>query len=172
VERDRPAHGPHRHRVERGGTGGRARPAPPVTGNSRAGADQPLQRAAETCELAGLAASAEPDDDLREWDYGDYEGLTTPEIRASRPGWTLWRDGCPNGETAAEVGLRADRVAARLAGVDGVAVAFAHGHLLRVLAARWCGLPPEAGAVLALDPATVSTLGCEREQRVIRRWNA
>jgi probable phosphoglycerate mutase len=132
----------------------------------------PLQRASETCRLAGLADHATADDDLREWDYGDYEGLTTPEIRASRPTWTLWRDGCPNGETAAEVGMRADRVVARLAAVEsGVAVVFAHGHLLRVLAARWCALPPEAGAVLALDPATVSALGREREQRVIRRWN-
>jgi broad specificity phosphatase PhoE len=133
----------------------------------------PLQRAAETCRLAGLSATAIVDDDLREWDYGDYEGLTTPEIRATRPGWSLWRDGCPGGEDAAAVGARADRVVARLAAIDsGAAVVFAHGHLLRVLAARWIGLGPEAGALLALDPATVSALGWEREQRVIRRWNA
>jgi probable phosphoglycerate mutase len=132
----------------------------------------PLRRAAETCALAGLDAAAETDDDLREWDYGDYEGLTTPEIRATRPGWTLWRDGCPDGEDAAAVGARADRVVARLASLEtGVAVVFAHGHLLRVLAARWAGFTPEAGAVFALDPATVSALASEREQRVIRRWN-
>ena len=132
----------------------------------------PRRRAIQTCELAGLGAAAQVDDDLREWEYGDYEGLTTPEIRAARPGWVMWRDGCPNGETAAEVGKRADRVVARLAAIEsGVAVVFSHGHLLRVLGARWAGLPPEAGAVLALDPATVSTLGWEREQRVIRGWN-
>jgi len=131
----------------------------------------PRRRATETCRLAGLG-EVQIDDDLQEWDYGDYEGLTTPEIRADRPGWNLWRDGCPNGETAADVAARADRVVARLRAVDGVAVVFAHGHVLRVLGARWAGLAPEAGAVLALDPATLSTLGWEREQRVIRRWNA
>ena len=137
----------------------------------------PRQRAVQTCELAGLGAGAQiadvqADDDLREWDYGDYEGLTTPEIRATRPGWDMWRDGCPNGETAADVGARADRVVARLAAIgDGIAVVFAHGHLLRVLGARWAGLPPEDGAVFALDPATVSVLGWERERRVIRGWN-
>ena len=131
----------------------------------------PRQRAIETCRLAGLGDYAEVDDDLQEWDYGDYEGLTTPEIRATRPDWNLWRDGCPNGETAAVVAARADRVVARLLAVDGAAVVFAHGHLLRILAARWAELAPEAGAVLALDPATVSTLGWERDQRVIRRWN-
>ena len=133
----------------------------------------PRQRAAETCRLAGLGDAAQTDDDLREWDYGDYEGLTTPQIREHRPDWNLWRDGCPNGEKAADVAARADRVVARLLATEGeVAVVFAHGHLLRVLGARWAGLPPEAGAVLALDPATVSTLGWEREQRVLRRWNA
>ncbi|MDQ1684704.1 MAG: hypothetical protein QOC82_1441 [Frankiaceae bacterium] len=132
----------------------------------------PRSRATETCRLAGLGDVAEIDADLSEWDYGDYEGLTTPEIRANRPGWNLWRDGCPNGESAADVGARADQVVRRLAAVQGVAIVFAHGHLLRVLGARWVGLPPEAGAVLALDPATVSALGWEREQPVIRRWNA
>lgn len=131
----------------------------------------PRQRAIETCRLAGLGDHAQVDDDLQEWDYGDYEGLTTPEIWASRPGWNLWRDGCPGGETAADVAARADRVVAKLTAAHGTAVVFAHGHLLRVLGARWAGLPPEAGAVLALDPATVSTLGWEREQRVIRGWN-
>jgi probable phosphoglycerate mutase len=131
----------------------------------------PLTRASETCRLAGLGDRAETDDDLREWDYGDYEGRTTAEIRTARPDWTLWRDGCPNGESAADVGARADRVIARLRAADGTTVVFAHGHLLRVLAARWVGLAPEAGALLALDPATLSALGWEREQPVVRRWN-
>ncbi|MDQ1747760.1 MAG: hypothetical protein QOD07_2023 [Frankiaceae bacterium] len=133
----------------------------------------PRRRALDTCRLAGLGADAEVDDDLREWDYGAYEGLTTPQIRSTRPDWDQWRDGCPDGETALRVGERADRVIARLLASDAkVAVLFAHGHLLRVLGARWAELPPEAGAVLFLDPATVSTLGWERERRVIRRWNA
>jgi len=133
----------------------------------------PRQRAIDTCRLAGLGDVAQIDDDLQEWDYGDDEGLTTPEIRAARPGWDMWRDGCPNGETSADVGARADRVVARLGAIEsGTAVVFAHGHLLRVLGARWAGLPPETGGVLALDPATVSALGSERERRVIRRWNA
>jgi broad specificity phosphatase PhoE len=132
----------------------------------------PLQRARETCELAGLAAHAEVVDDLREWDYGDYEGLTTAEIRETRPEWTVWRDGCPGGESAAGVGARADRVVDRLRDIDGEVVVFAHGHLLRVLGARWCGLAAEAGAVLALDTARLSVLGWEREQPVLRMWNA
>lgn len=132
----------------------------------------PLRRARETCELAGLAASAHVDDDLHEWEYGDYEGLTTAHIRESRPGWTVWRDGCPGGESAADVGVRADRVVSRLRDIDGDVAVFAHGHLLRVLGARWCGLDPEAGAVLALDTATICRLGWEREQPVIRTWNS
>ena len=131
----------------------------------------PLQRARETCELAGLGDVAVDDADLVEWDYGDYDGVTTAEIRETRPGWVLWRDGCPNGETADEVGLRADRVITRAREADGDVVAFAHGHLLRVLAACWIGLPPTDGALLALDTATVSVLGYEREQAVVRRWN-
>jgi broad specificity phosphatase PhoE len=132
----------------------------------------PLQRARETCELAGLGHGVEVIDDLREWDYGDYEGLTTPQIRESRPAWTVWRDGCPGGESAADVGARADRVVARLREVEGDVAVFAHGHLLRVLGARWCGLAPEAGAVLALDTATLCRVGWEREQPVVRMWNA
>jgi broad specificity phosphatase PhoE len=131
----------------------------------------PLTRARETCRLAGLDAGAVVDDDLREWDYGDYEGVTTSAIREQHPDWTIWRDGCPGGETADDVGRRADRVVTRLREADGAAVVFAHGHLLRVLAARWCGLAATAGAVLALDTATVSVLGWEREQSVIRTWN-
>jgi len=131
----------------------------------------PLQRASETCGIAGYADAAQPDDDLQEWDYGDYEGLTTDEIRADRPGWTLWRDGCPGGETVEEVGARVDRVIERARAVDGDTVVFSHGHLLRVLAARWVQLDPTAGALLALDTATVSVLGWEREQAVVRQWN-
>ena len=132
----------------------------------------PLQRALDTRRLAGLGDAAEITEDLREWDYGDYEGVTTAEIRASRPDWNLWRDGCPGGEDAAAVGARADRVLARLDGLEGAVALFAHGHVLRVLAARWLGLGPEAGALLALGTATLSVLGYERETRVIRRWNA
>ena len=131
----------------------------------------PLQRARDTCSLAGYGARADVDDDLQEWDYGDFEGVTTDEIRASRPGWTLWRDGCPHGETAAQVTERADRVITRVRAQGADAVAFAHGHLLRVLAARWVGLGASAGALFALDTATVSVLGWEREQAVIRGWN-
>jgi len=130
----------------------------------------PLQRARETCALAGFDSCA-VDDDLQEWDYGDYDGVTTDQIRAQRPGWSLWRDGCPHGESAADVGARADRVVARARATEGDVVAFSHGHLLRVLAARWVGLDAEAGALLALDTATVSVLGWEREQAVVRRWN-
>jgi broad specificity phosphatase PhoE len=131
----------------------------------------PLQRAAETCRLAGLGDRAERRDDLLEWDYGEYDGVTTKQIRETRPDWSLWRDGCPGGETAADVGARADRLIAELAGLEGDAALFAHGHVLRVLGARWAGLGPEAGAVIALDTATLSLLGYERERRVIRRWN-
>jgi probable phosphoglycerate mutase len=132
----------------------------------------PLRRAVETCELAGLGAQAEVRDDLHEWDYGDYEGLTTPQIRERRPDWYLWRDGCPGGESAADVGRRVDRVVAELREADGDAALFAHGHVLRVLTARWLGLDPEKGALFALATATLSVLGWERETAVIRVWNA
>ena len=108
----------------------------------------PLRRAVETCELAGLGELAQVREDLHEWDYGDYEGLTTPQIQERRPDWSLLRDGCPNGETAADVGARADRVIAEVRGLDGDAIAFGHGHMLRVLGARWVRLPPEDGALL------------------------
>jgi probable phosphoglycerate mutase len=143
----------------------------------------PLQRARETCELAGLGDRAQVDADLREWDYGDYEGLTTEQIRATRPGWTVF-DGVPDGETIEAVGDRADRVIARIAAVDGPvdgpidgpidgAVAlFSHGHMLRVLGTRWVGLPPLDARFFALDTATLSVLGYEHETRVLKRWNA
>jgi broad specificity phosphatase PhoE len=132
----------------------------------------PLSRALESCRLAGFGDVAQVRDDLREWDYGDYEGRTTPEVREERPGWTLWSGGVPGGETAAEVGARADRLIAELRAIDGDSAVFAHGHLLRVLGARWVGLEPEDGRWLALDPATISVLGYERETPVIRQWNA
>jgi probable phosphoglycerate mutase len=129
----------------------------------------PLQRAAETARLAGV--DAEVRDELREWDYGTYEGRTTIDIRQERPGWTLWRDGVPDGETADEVGRRVDRVVDEVRAVDGDVALFAHGHVLRVLAARWLGLSPDNGRLFALDPATISILGYERETPVIRLWN-
>jgi broad specificity phosphatase PhoE len=132
----------------------------------------PLSRALDTCREAGLGDQAELTDDLCEWDYGEYEGITTAEIRERRPGWNLWRDGCPGGETAADVGRRTDRVLESLAKLDGDAAVFAHGHVLRVLTARWLGLSPEAGALFKLDTGTLSALGYERETRVITRWNA
>ncbi len=131
----------------------------------------PLRRARETCELAGFGDLAELDDDLREWDYGDYEGLTTPEIRAGRPDWDLWRDGCPGGEQPADVAERADRVLARARAAGGDALSFAHGHILRVTAARWIGLGPDGGARLALGAGAVGVLGFERETEVVASWN-
>jgi broad specificity phosphatase PhoE len=132
----------------------------------------PMKRARDTCALAGLGGPAVVDDDLREWDYGDYEGLTTAAIRADRPDWSLWRDGCPGGETADDVGARVDRVIARIRATDGPIAVFGHGHALRVLGARWVDLDATEGTVLALDTATVSRLGWEREQPVVRVWNA
>ena len=131
----------------------------------------PLARAAETCRLAGLGDVAEPREELMEWDYGAYEGRETIDIRKERPGWTLWRDGVPEGETIAQVQARVDRVIAELRSVAGDAAVFAHGHLLRMLAARWLGLEPAAGRLFALDPATISILGYERETAVVQMWN-
>ena len=131
----------------------------------------PLRRAHETAELAGFGAAAQAREDLGEWDYGEYEGRTTKEIRSERPDWSLWRDGAPGGESPADVGRRADRVVEeiRAAGVD--TLVFGHGHQLRVLAARWLGLEPAEGRLFALDTGTLSALGYERETPVIRRWN-
>ena len=131
----------------------------------------PLARAAESARLAGYEV-AEERDKLREWDYGAYEGRRTVDIREERPGWTLWTDGVPEGETAADVAARVDAVLDELRATEGAVLVFAHGHLLRVLAVRWIGLEPEVGRLLALDPATVSVLGHERETPVIRVWNA
>jgi broad specificity phosphatase PhoE len=129
----------------------------------------PLCRASETCALAGYEGLAEPD--LMEWDYGSYEGRTSAEIRADRPGWTLWMDGVIDGERAADVGRRVDRVIERARLVDGDVLCVAHGHLLRVLAARWLGLPPVAGRLFALDAGAVSVLGWEHDAPVVFHWN-
>jgi broad specificity phosphatase PhoE len=138
----------------------------------------PATRARETCDLCGLGAQAQVREDLLEWDYGDYEGLTTPEIRVQRPGWLLWRDGCPGGERALDVGARADRVIAELGASAGETAAqtgdtavFSHGHMLRVLGARWISLGPEGGGRLGLSTAAICVLGSERETPVIARWN-
>jgi probable phosphoglycerate mutase len=132
----------------------------------------PLQRARETCRIVGLDDVAEVDEDLEEWDYGDYEGLTTEQIRASRPGWTVFGDGVmPGGEDIGEVGARADRVIARADAVEGPVALVAHGHILRILGARWIGDAPLEAANLALDTATLCVLGYEHERKVIRSWN-
>jgi broad specificity phosphatase PhoE len=131
----------------------------------------PLSRAAETCRLAGLGDHAEERHQLVEWNYGEYEGLTTPQIREAIPGWNLWRDGCPGGETADEVGARVDPLITELQALSGDAALFAHGHLLRVLTVRRIGLRPNMGACLALSTAAVSMLGYERETPVVWLWN-
>jgi broad specificity phosphatase PhoE len=134
----------------------------------------PLSRARRTCELAGFGDRARVDPDLAEWDYGEYEGRKTAEIRKERPGWVLFRDGCPSGESAARVGARVDRVIERLRAVEGDALVFSHGHCLSVLGVRWVGLPAEQGGVLSLRAAGVSVLGYHYapEEPVIRVWNA
>ncbi len=131
----------------------------------------PLSRAADTAALAGFGAVAIRDPDLQEWDYGDLEGRLTVDIQEIHRGWSIWHGPWPGGETIADVGVRADRVLTRLAAVDGDALVVAHGHLLRVLAARWLGLPPASGGLFALGTATVSRLGHERETAVIESWN-
>lgn len=131
----------------------------------------PLQRARETCRLAGLTDPA-VDPDLIEWNYGQYEGITTPQIRATAPGWLIFRDGCPGGETPAEVGARADRVIGRVRAIDGDVAVFAHGHVLRVLVARWLGLPPAAGQHFLLDTGTLNVLGYYQGVPAVKTWNA
>jgi probable phosphoglycerate mutase len=131
----------------------------------------PLERARETCRLAGYGAEAQTDPHLVEWDYGDYEGRTTAEIQQEVPGWSLWDWGVPHGETAAQVGARAELVIQRALEAGGDVALFAHGHILRILAARWLGLDADAGRFFALDTASLSTLGYEHSTRVITRWN-
>lgn len=134
----------------------------------------PLQRAARTCELAGFGDVAEIDRDLVEWDYGEYEGRRTVDIRREVPGWSILRDGCPGGETLAQIGARADRVITRVRALDANVLLFSSGHFLRVLAARWLGLGPECGRLVVLGTTSLSELGYEhtRDEPVIRLWNA
>jgi probable phosphoglycerate mutase len=131
----------------------------------------PLQRARETCGLAGLGEGAVVDPDLAEWDYGSYDGVTTEQIRQTRPTWDLFADGAPGGETAAQVGERVDRIVARIRHADGDVACVAHSHVLRVLAARWLGLDPTRGRSFVMGPAAFSELGREREHPVVIRWN-
>jgi len=131
----------------------------------------PLQRALETCRLAGFGERAQVRPDLVEWDYGRYEGLTSRQIEEIHPNWSLWRDGGPGGEKAADVGCRADRIIAEVRGVSGDVLIFAHGHVLRVLASRWLGEPPEGGCHYALQTATLSVLSYEHADPVLQRWN-
>jgi probable phosphoglycerate mutase len=133
----------------------------------------PLQRARKTCELAGYGTAAQADPDLLEWNYGDYDGLTSAEIRAKRPDWHLFRDGCPGGEQLKDVIARVDRVIARIQSSPGEVLVFSHGHLLRVLATRWAGIPPELGGHFSLAPASISILGTDHASGdpVLERWN-
>jgi probable phosphoglycerate mutase len=131
-----------------------------------------LQRARETSRLSGFGDLAKVEPDLVEWNYGRYEGLTTSQIRAGAPDWELFRDGCPDGERPEQVGARADRVIATLRAVEGNVLLFAHGHMLRVLASRWLGLPPSAGRHFLLDTATLNILGYYRGIPALKRWNA
>jgi broad specificity phosphatase PhoE len=132
----------------------------------------PRSRARETCELAGLGSRAVVEPDLAEWNYGEYEGLTPKQIHAMRPGWMIFRDGCPEGETPDQVGARADRVIARVRGAAGNVALFAHGHIFRVLVARWIGLPGTAGRHFLLDTATLNVLGYYRDSPAVKIWNA
>ncbi len=133
----------------------------------------PLQRAHRTCDLAGFGAAAVVDPDLVEWNYGRYEGLTSSQILAERPGWQLFRDGCPGGESPAEVSARADRVIARLRAIPGDTLVFSSGHILRTLGARWLGLDPRGGGLLLLSTASLSQLGYDHgpQEPAIRLWN-
>jgi broad specificity phosphatase PhoE len=132
----------------------------------------PLHRARETCELTGLGDRAEVDRDLMEWNYGEYEGLTTEQIYARAPAWLLFRDGCPGGESPEEVGARADRLIARVRATGHNFAMFAHGHIFRVLVARWIDLPAQAGSHFLLDTSTMSVLGYYRDIPAVKRWNA
>ncbi len=133
----------------------------------------PMQRARRTCELAGFGEQAGVDPDLLEWDYGQYEGLTTEEIRKERPGWYVFRDGCPGGESVVAIGVRADRLIARLRRIEGRTILFGHSHFFRVLAARWLGLPVSDGRLLLMGTASLSILGYEhtRDEPAVCLWN-
>lgn len=133
----------------------------------------PSQRASKTCALAGFGDARVIKDDLAEWDYGTYEGITTKAILAERPGWQLFRDGCPGGESAADVGARADRIIHAIRAANDRILIFSSSHVLRVLTARWLGLPPEGGALFVLDTTSISVLGYEHDltEPVVRMWN-
>jgi broad specificity phosphatase PhoE len=131
----------------------------------------PMQRARRTCEIAGFSGRAQIDENLREWDYGSYEGKSTADIRKVRPGWTLFRDGVPDGESVEHVGFRARAVIDKAMKAGGDTALFAHGHLLRILTACWLELPPADGSLFVLDTAGIANLGYEHETRVISRWN-
>ncbi len=133
----------------------------------------PLERAKQTCQLCGFGSIAEIDPDLSEWHYGIYEGATTADIRKDKPNWQLFRDGCPQGETITALGIRADRVIARLRRHTGNVLIFSHGHFMRFIAARWLGLPPEDARFFLLSTASLGILGYEHglEEPVIRLWN-
>lgn len=132
----------------------------------------PLQRALQTCELAGFATIAAVEPDLIEWNYGEYEGLTTKQIQSARPGWSVFHHGCPGGESPQQVAARADRVRAKVRANDGNVALFAHGHILRVFAARWMNQPPSFGEHLLLDTATLSVLGYYYDTPALKTWNA
>lgn len=131
----------------------------------------PRTRALETARLAGYGGVAQVDNNLQEWNYGAYEGITTPDIRKEAPGWLIWDGPVPGGETSEQVAARADRAIARAMEIDGEVALFAHGHILRVLTARWLGLPAKGGQLFALATGSISVLGFERETRVISQWN-
>ncbi len=131
----------------------------------------PRARAQETCRLAGYGDVCIVDDNLQEWDYGAYEGRTSTEIQREAPGWSIWKGPLPHGETIEQVAARADRVIERALSADGDVALFAHGHILRVLSARWLETPPDTGRLLALDTGSMSILGYEHETRVVRQWN-
>lgn len=131
----------------------------------------PMQRARDTADIAFPGFNPEVNEGLHEWNYGDYEGVTTPEIRVGRPGWFLWRDGCPNGESPEEVGDRVDAVLADVAAREGTVALVAHGHILRVLTARYLGFPVEGGKAFELHTGTLSQLGWERDVPTVELWN-
>lgn len=131
----------------------------------------PMQRARETCRIAGYGDAAEVTDDLKEWDYGMYEGRSTADIRKDNPAWSLWRDGVLQGELVEHVGGRVQRIIQRCSEVDGDVALFAHGHVLRILTAVWLGLPPKDGQLFMLGTGSISVLGFEHDYRVIKRWN-
>jgi probable phosphoglycerate mutase len=132
----------------------------------------PLRRARETCELTGLGQRAEVDNDLHEWNYGDYEGITAEQILAQRPSWMIFRDGCPGGESPKDIQARIDRVIKKVRSVEGEVALFSHGHFLRSFGARWLGLGAEDGVFFLLDPATVSVMSSYRGTPAVRCWNA